>query len=80
MFYTMKSNFQDELFIVKSNMDGLNEHLMIDGTFRYPVPLAVEESIQKVYWLESAENVIHSVSFNGGTNQVRMVIKYNPLK
>lgn len=56
MFYTEKRLFFDRLeetyYVMKSNMDGSDEHLFADDVFETPnIPLVVDESAKKVLYI-----------------------------
>lgn len=61
MFYSKKSDIPNELFIMSSSMDGSNENILIDGTFRAIKTIAVDESFAKMYWID-VSNRISSIS------------------
>ncbi|XP_065210705.1 low-density lipoprotein receptor-related protein 2-like [Planococcus citri] len=73
MFYTKESSRQGEWLVMRSNMDGSDEDALIDGSFRFPTVLAIDESIRRVYWLDSETDnrKLLSASFYGGDNEIR---------
>ncbi|XP_065210704.1 low-density lipoprotein receptor-related protein 2-like [Planococcus citri] len=73
MFYTKASSRPGERLIMRSNMDGSDETILVDGSFRISTPLATDESIRRVYWLDSEirSKTILSASFYGDKSEIR---------
>lgn len=72
MFYMQDTKTgENDQFIMKSNMDGSEEDMLLpDESFLNPVSLTIDELTEKLYWLEVAEQRLHSVSFDGSSRQV----------
>ena len=71
MFYTKISpSNRDASFIMRSNMDGSNEDILVDGTFHISTSMAADESIKRLYWFGVDDKKLFSVSFIGGYNEV----------
>lgn len=71
MFYTQNIDGETERLIMKSNMDGSEESVLLDVNFYYFISLAVDEWTETVYWLETFSKKLHSVSMYGSNKRVR---------
>lgn len=65
MFYTYKMNSDDKHVIMKSAMDGSDNQILLDESFHQLGSLTVDESNEMLYWMETEEQILHSVSFSG---------------
>ncbi|KAL6953058.1 endocytosis [Sarracenia purpurea var. burkii] len=70
MFYTSKTSRDDDRFIMKSNMDGSNEVILVDSSFQNPTALTVDELAEKLYWID--RNKLYLASFNGFFKQLAL--------
>lgn len=71
MFFTRYILGEDEQLIMKSNMDGSKEGLLLDMSFYSSISLNVDEWTETVYWWETKLQVLHSVSMNGINHRVK---------
>ncbi|XP_065210711.1 low-density lipoprotein receptor-related protein 1B-like [Planococcus citri] len=69
MFYTHNEIGDNEQLIMKSNMDGSNESILLDMSFHYPITLTADEWAERVYWFEIQTQLLHSVGFDGNNKQ-----------
>ncbi|XP_065210701.1 vitellogenin receptor-like [Planococcus citri] len=62
---------ENDQFIMKSNMDGSNEEVLLpDESFLNPVSMTTDELTGILYWLEITEGKLHSISFDGSNRQI----------
>lgn len=74
MFYVKASDLPNENFIMKSNMDGSNENVLIDGTLRGVTAIAVDESFSRLYWLDHTSRIIvQSISLHDYRMEVSFI-------
>ncbi|XP_065210712.1 vitellogenin receptor-like [Planococcus citri] len=62
MYYTEKSDFQNERNVIKSNMDGSEKNILIDASFVHPLSLAINEKKKTLYVYELSTNSLYSIS------------------
>lgn len=71
MFYTQNIFGEDEQVIMKSNMDGSEESVLLDKNFYHLIYLAIDEQTRTVYWFEVKTKKLHSISFDGSNEKVK---------
>ncbi|XP_065216128.1 low-density lipoprotein receptor-related protein 2-like [Planococcus citri] len=65
MYFSQQVDHIDERLIIRSNMDGSDRNILTDGSYKFPLSLAVDEIVEMVYWYETKSDMLHSVSFFG---------------
>lgn len=70
MFYTRNVADGVGRLIMKSNMDGSKESVLLDVNYYYFISLAIDEWTETVYWLETISKTLYSVTLNGLNKRV----------
>lgn len=74
MFYIQNTVGEDEQVIVKSNMDGSEESILLDMNFHHSKYLTIDEWTKTLYWFEMKKGKLHSASFDGINKKVKQQI------
>ncbi|XP_065216126.1 prolow-density lipoprotein receptor-related protein 1-like isoform X2 [Planococcus citri] len=79
MYFSQQTDYVDERLIIRSNMDGSDRRILTDGSYQFPVVLAVDEITETVYWHETITMRLHLTSFQGTRKQVfgKLFVTFN---
>ncbi|XP_065217375.1 vitellogenin receptor Yl-like [Planococcus citri] len=72
LFHSLRAlhNQYEDSRIIKSSMDGSDETDLVHEGLRHPMSLTVDESSQRVYWMDCDLGEIESIQFNGMNRKI----------
>lgn len=71
MFWIQNTKYKyNKALILKSSMDGSNEEILVEENIHFSNHLVVDESSERIYWIDRERAVIESIKYNGKQRKV----------